>query len=127
MVESEPVALGIEAQPVDGDDVQVEAGQVEAAVAEEVGDAVADARQSTLGEIDQGGTGGVDREAPEGGSAGRDRDGEIKAKPGFANLGAAADDADSSGRPQVAHQPLGTLGLGIDGMHRNGCCVARRG
>ena len=120
VVESELVALGIEAQAVGGDDVQVEAGQIETAVAAQLGDPVADAGQSILGEIDQGGTGGVDREAPEGGGAGGDGDGEIKTKPGFAHLGASGDHTDSGGGPEVAHQPLGSVGLGIDGMDRNG-------
>ena len=48
---------------------------MQAAVAAQVGDAVADAWQSILGEIDQGGSGGLDREPPEGRGAGRDRDG----------------------------------------------------
>ena len=75
MVESELVAFGIEAQPVSSDDLQVEARQIEAAVTAQVGDTVADAGQSILGEIHQSGTGGLDREAPEGRGAGRDRDG----------------------------------------------------
>jgi len=120
VVESELVALGIEAHPVSGDGVQVEASQIQAAVAAQVRDPVADAGQSILGEIDQGGSGGLDREAPEGRGAGRDRDREIKPEPGLANLGAAADHADGGGGPEVAHQPLGCVGLGIDGMHRDG-------
>ena len=72
VVESELVALGIEAQAVSSDDLQVEAGQLEAAVAAQVGDAVANARQSILGEIDQSGSGGLDREAAEGRGAGGD-------------------------------------------------------
>ena len=119
VVESELVALGIEAQPVSSDDLQVEAGQIEAAVAAQVGDAVADAWQSILGEIHQGGSGGVDREPPEGGSAGRDRDGEVKAKPGLTHLWLTSDCPHSSGSPEVAHQPLGSVGLRIDGMDRN--------
>ena len=87
LVESELVAFGIEAQPVSSDDLQVEACQIQAAVAAQMSDTVADAGQSILGEIHQGGSGGVDREAPEGGGAGRDRNGEIEAKPRFANLG----------------------------------------
>ena len=75
LVERELVALGIEAQPVSSDDVQIEAGQIQAAVAAQVSDTVADAWQSILGEIDQGGAGGLDREPPEGWGAGRDRDG----------------------------------------------------
>lgn len=81
VVESELVALGIEAQPVRSDDLQVEARQMQAAVAAQLGDTVADARQSILGEIHQGGTGGLDREPSEGRGAGGDRDGEIKTKP----------------------------------------------
>ena len=49
--------------------------------AAQLGDTVADARQSILGEIHQGGTGGLDREPSEGRGAGGDRDGEIKTKP----------------------------------------------
>ena len=120
LVESELVAFGIEAQPVSSDDLQVEACQIEAAVTAQVGDTVADAGQSILGEIHQGGSGGVDREPPEGGSAGRDRDGEIEAKPRLAHLGAAADNPDGGGGPEIAHQPLGSVGLGIDGMDGNG-------
>ena len=88
VVEGEPGrARYREAQPVGSDDVQIEAGQIDAVVAAQVGDADADAWQSILGEIDQCGSGGIDREAVEGGSAGRDRDGEIKTEPGLANLG----------------------------------------
>ena len=120
VVESELVALGIEAQAVGGDDVQIEAGQLDAAMAAQLGDAVADAGQSILGEIHQSGTGGLDREATEGRGAGGDRDGEIKTEPRLANLGTAAENADCGGGPEVAHQPLGSVGLGIDGVHRNG-------
>ena len=81
------VAFGIEAHPVSGDDVQVEAGEIEAAVAAQLGDTVADAGQSILGEIHQRRSGGIDREPSEGRSAGCDGDREIKAKPRFANLG----------------------------------------
>ena len=109
-----------ETQAVGGDDVQVEACQIEAAVAAQVGDAGADARQSILGEMDQSGSGGLDREPPESRGAGGDRDGEIKTEPGFAHLGAAADHSDGGGGPEVAHQPLGSVGLGIDGMDRHG-------
>ena len=120
LVESELVALGVEAQAVGSDDVQVEACQIEAAVTAQVGDTVADAWQSILGEVHQDGSGGVDREATEGRGAGGDRDGEIKAEPRLANLGAAGDNADRVGGPEVAHQPLGSVGLGIDGMDGNG-------
>ena len=120
LVESELVALGVEAQAVGSDDVQVEACQIEAAVTAQVGDTVADAWQSILGEVHQDGSGGVDREATEGRGAGGDRDGEIKAEPRLANLGAAADNPDRVGGPEVAHQPLGSVGLGIDGMDGNG-------
>ena len=120
LVESELVALGIKAQAVGSDDVQVEACQIEAAVTAQVGDTVADAWQSILGEVHQDGAGCVDREATEGRGAGGDGDGEIKAEPRLANLGAAGDNADRVGGPEVAHQPLGSVGLRIDGMDRNG-------
>ena len=120
VVESELVAFGIEAQAVGSDDVQIETGQPQAAVAAQLFDAVADAWQSILGEIDQGGTGCLDREAPEGRGAGGHRDGEIKTKPRLCDLGASGDHTDSAGGPEIAHQPLGSVGLGIDGMDGNG-------
>ena len=72
LVESELVALGIEAQAGSGDDLQIEAGESEAAVAAQVFDAVADAGQSIFGEIDQGGSGGIDREPTESRGSRRD-------------------------------------------------------
>ena len=120
LVQSGLVTLGIEAQAVGRDDVQIEAGQLDATVAAQLGDAVADAGQSILGEIHQGGSGGLDREPSEGRGAGRDRDSEIKTEPRLTHLGAAAENADRGSGPEVAHQPLGSVGLGIDGMHRNG-------
>ena len=70
---------------------------MQTAVAAQVGDTVADAGQSVLGEIYQSRSGGVDREPPEGGGAGRDRDGEIKTEPRLGHLGAAADNPDGGG------------------------------
>ena len=81
LVQSALVAFGVEAQAGSGDDVQVEARKRDVSVLTQLRDAVADAGQGILGEIHDGRSGGVDREAPESRRAGRHRDGQIKAEP----------------------------------------------
>ena len=120
VVERVLVAVAVQAQALSGDHVQVEGGQVEAAVAAQVRDALAHARQGVLGEVDQRRSCGEHLEAVEGCRGGCDRDGKIESEPRLAGLGQAADDAHGSGAPQVTDQPLGGVGLRIDGVHGDG-------
>jgi hypothetical protein len=67
VVQGDPVALEIEAEAGCGNDVEVEAGERHPPVLTELGDAVTELGKGVLGEVDHGGSGGVDLEAAEAG------------------------------------------------------------
>lgn len=119
-IQSVPVTLEVEAEGGCGDDVEIEAGEGEAPVLAELGDAVAELGQGVLGEIDHGGPRGVDLEATEAGGAGGDRDREIQSQPGFTRFCGPSNDADGAGAPQIADEPRRVGRLGIEGMDREG-------
>jgi len=120
VVQGDLVALEIEAEAGCGNGVEVEAGEGEAPVLTELGDAVTELGQGVLGEVDQGGPRGVDLEAAEAGGAGGHRDRQIQSQPGFTRLGGPANDADGAGAPQIADEPRRVGRLGIEGMDWEG-------
>jgi hypothetical protein len=120
VIEGDLIALEVEAETGSGDDVEVEAGEGEAAVVGELVDAVAELGEGVLGEIDDGGSRGIHLEVAEAGGAGSHRDGEVEAEPGFAGLGRATNDADGRSPPELPYKPAHVLWLGVDGMNREG-------
>ena len=120
LVENELVAFCIEAQPASSDELQVEACQIEAAAAARVGDTVADAEQSILGEIHQGRSGGLETGnrprpgVPDATETARSRPSQDSLTLGCPPI------APTVAAVQKIAQPLGCVGLRIDGTDGNG-------
>jgi hypothetical protein len=108
------IDVEVEAQHRRGDDMEVEGGDVEGAVAAERLDASADGGERVLGEIHEGGAGVVHGEAAQAGRARGDADGQLEAEPGLATLGRPAHDPDGGPGPEVLHEPAGALRRGPD-------------
>lgn len=128
-IDAGAIAVEIESEYGSSDDVERNAGEVEAALQAEAGEAKLDVGGSVLGEVDEGGPRVVDGEAAEAGGVGGNGEGEVECEPALAAFRRAADDADTGASPEGFDEPSALRsrigekrgahdrqGVGIDGV-----------
>jgi hypothetical protein len=115
------IVLEIEPQCRYGDHLHIEGRQIAAGRGADAAESLAHDRLGVLGSIQEHATGLRHCEAPQGGPARGDRDGQVQGEEGFAALGLAADDADRALAPQVRDEPalfVGLRGQAVRGLDR---------
>jgi hypothetical protein len=100
-----PIVVAVEPERRHGDEVHVEAFEVDAGCGGNALQALAHDEGIILGSKHQHGTTLTGWKAAQAGGTGGDGDGKIESEEGFTTFGFAADDSDRLGAPQAFDQP----------------------
>lgn len=104
----ETLLIGREIEPDGGcgDDVDIESREVERAMHADGTDALTDARERVLGEVDEGRAAIIDGEAIEKGRARCDADGHVEPEPALRAFGLSPAEPDGLVSPHVSDEPV---------------------